>query len=166
MISSGAPAPPPPKGPQPQRHGPCISHPILDPCCLPPHWPDSASTCSRERQSSTDHVFGCKSQRGVAAISSMRFLYLSRVLSSPFHSIPSTLYREPVFQKSQVPFQHHTNTFLPNSQLQLQSSLSKMGPCGDCKCCSGASCSGECKCTSCGVRLGLSSSSHRPISLI
>jgi hypothetical protein len=29
----------------------------------------------------------------------------------------------------------------------------KMGPCGNCNCCSGGSCGESCKCTSCGVRL-------------
>src|SRR5271155_4053866 len=41
----------------------------------------------------------------------------------------------------------------PNPKSHSTPRILKMGPCGDCKCCSGGSCGDSCKCTSCGVRL-------------
>src|SRR5271170_6334253 len=41
----------------------------------------------------------------------------------------------------------------PKSKSHSTPRILKMGPCGDCNCCSSSSCGDSCKCTSCGVRL-------------
>ena len=118
---------------------------------------DSYLVCAGRTSSRTGHALAPEAQwdSGGYATPHFSIVYLAVLLLSVlilFLSHTRTLYRDKYIPSSKI--KYHP---LPSPTLQATFptypilASPKMGPCGDCNCCSG-SCAGNCSCSTCGVR--------------